>query len=100
MIGLTSSVAKSVQNELMTGREWQHALYVRDNWTVSPKLTVNLGLRWEYYPIMTRADGRGLERLDLQTLEVILGGRGGNPKNVGLEPGSITSRRASAASTV
>ena len=87
MMGLTSSVAKSVQNELMTGREWQHALYVRDNWTVSPKLTVNLGLRWEYYPIMTRADGRGLERLDLQTLEVILGGRGGNPKNVGLEPG-------------
>ena len=87
MLGLTSSVAKSVQNELMTGREWQHALYVRDNWTVSPKLTVNLGLRWEYYPIMTRADGRGLERLDLQTLEVILGGRGGNPKNVGLEPG-------------
>jgi hypothetical protein len=87
LMGLTSSVAKSVQNELMTGREWQHALYVRDNWTVSPKLTVNLGMRWEYYPIMTRAEGRGLERLDLQTLEVILGGRGGNPKNVGLEPG-------------
>ncbi len=87
MLGLTSSVAKSVQNELMTGREWQHALYVRDNWTISPKLTVNMGVRWEYYPIMTRADGRGLERLDLDTLEVILGGRGGNPKNVGLEPG-------------
>ena len=30
LLGLTSSVAKSVQNELMTGREWQHALYVRD----------------------------------------------------------------------
>ncbi len=87
MLGLTSSVAKSVQNELMTGREWQHALYVRDNWTISPKFTVNMGVRWEYYPIMTRADGRGLERLDLDTLEVILGGRGGNPKNVGLEPG-------------
>jgi hypothetical protein len=85
LMGLTSSVAKSVQNELMTGREWQHALYFRDRWTPTPKLTLDLGLRWEYYPIMTRADGRGLERLDLDTLEVLLGGRGGNPKDVGLE---------------
>ena len=87
LLGLTSSVAKSVQNELMTGREWQHALYVRDRWNVNAKLTLDLGLRWEYYPIMTRADGRGMERLDLDTLEMILGGRGNNPKDVGLKPG-------------
>ena len=86
-MGLTSSVGKSVQNELMTSREWQHALYFRDRWTPTAKLTLDLGLRWEYYPLMSRAEGRGLERLDLNTLEVILGGRGGNPKNVGLEAG-------------
>jgi Carboxypeptidase regulatory-like domain/TonB dependent receptor len=85
LMGLTSNVAKSVQNELMTGREWQHAFYVRDRWNVNPKLTLDLGLRWEYYPLMTRADGRGLERLDLNTLEMILGGRGNNPKDVGLK---------------
>ena len=85
LLGLTSSVGKSVQNELMTGREWQHAMYVRDRWNVNPKLTLDFGVRWEYYPIMTRADGRGLERLDLNTLEMILGGRGGNEKNVGLK---------------
>ena len=33
--------------------------------TEPPKLTLDLGLRWEYYPIMTRADGRGIDRLDL-----------------------------------
>ena len=42
----------------------------------------------EYYPLMTRADGRGLERLDLNTLEVIIGGRGDNPKSAGFEAGT------------
>ncbi len=86
MLGLVGNASKSIQNELMTGREWQHGLFFRDRWTVSPKLTLDMGLRWEYYPIMGRAD-RGLDRVDLQTLEVILGGLGGNPDNVGLEAG-------------
>jgi Carboxypeptidase regulatory-like domain len=87
MMGLTSNVGKSVQNELMTSREWQHAVYFRDRWTPNSKLTLDLGVRWEYYPLMTRAEGRGLELLDLNTLEVIIGGRGSNPKSVGLETG-------------
>jgi hypothetical protein len=86
LLGLPGTVSKSVQHELMTGREWQHGLFFRDRWTVSPKLTLDLGIRWEYYPIMSRAD-RGMERVDLETLEVILGGVGGNPDNVGLEAG-------------
>lgn len=34
-------------------RNWEYdvyAFYIGDNWRVSPKLTVNLGLRWEYTP--------------------------------------------------
>ncbi len=84
LLGTNTSVHKSVQYEEMTTREWQHGLFVRDRWSVNDKLTVDMGVRWEYYPIMHRAD-RGLERVDLQTLEVLLGDRGGNPKNVGLE---------------
>src|SRR5205807_9087546 len=33
---------------------------------------------------MHRADGRGLDRLDLTTLDVIIAGRGGNPQNNGM----------------
>jgi hypothetical protein len=87
LLGLPGTVSKSVQAELMTGREWQHNFFIRDRWTVGSKVTVDLGLRWEYYPIMHRAEGRGLERLDLQTLNVLLGGNGSVPKNVGLEAG-------------
>jgi carboxypeptidase family protein/TonB-dependent receptor-like protein len=87
LMGLTSSVAKSVQNEIMSAREWQHAMYFRDRWNVNPKLTLDLGLRWELYPIMQRGNGRGVERLDLTSLQMILGGIGGNDKNVDLKAG-------------
>ena len=93
LLGLVGQANKSVQNELMTSREWQHALYFRDRWTVSPKLTLDLGLRWELYPIMHRADGRGLDRLDLDNpnfssrLDVIVAGRGGNPETNGMSAG-------------
>ena len=33
---------------------------------------------------MTR-DDRGIEMLDLNTLDMVIGGLGGNPKNMGLE---------------
>ena len=53
LLGLVGTARKSYQYELFTGREWQHAMYVRDRWTVNQKLTLDLGVRWEYYPIMT-----------------------------------------------
>jgi carboxypeptidase family protein len=86
LLGLVGTANKSFQYRLFTVEEWQHAAYFRDRWNVSPKLTLDLGLRWEYYPVMGRADlGKGIERLDLDTLEVVLGGVGGNSRSVGLD---------------
>jgi hypothetical protein len=83
LLGLQSTQAKDVQDIQMTGREWQMAAYVRDRWQIGQKLTVSLGLRFEYYPLMTRKDS-GIERLDLSSYEVLLGGRGNTPEDVGI----------------
>ena len=83
LLGLVNTAGKSYQYELFTSNEWQHAMFIRDRWTVNAKLTVDLGLRWEYYPIMRRAD-RQIEMLELNSLDVLIGGVAGNPKNMGL----------------
>ena len=84
LLGLPNYYAEDTQTEEMTGRENQFAFYVRDRWTVSPKLTVSGGLRLEHYPLMTRV-GRGIEILDYNTYQVTLGGIGGQPKDVGID---------------
>jgi hypothetical protein len=84
LLGRPNFFSKDVQTEDMSGREWQTAYYLRDRWRVTPNLTLNLGLRLEHYPLMTRANS-GIERLDLSTYTLLLGGRGDVPKDVGLE---------------
>jgi hypothetical protein len=51
---------------------------------VSSNFTVSAGLRLENYPLMTRV-GRGIERLDLSTYEVLIGGVGSTPDDVGIQ---------------
>ena len=84
LLGLDTSTDKSLQYILMTGREWQFGWYARDRWQVTHNLTIDLGLRYEFYPLMTRSNGKGLERYDPATNLVYLGGRGGQPDNVGI----------------
>ena len=88
LLGETSRMRKAIQHVLATGNEWQFAGYVTDRWAVSPRLTVNLGLRYEYYPLMSRAGGKGIERYDPETNLMYLGGRGGVPKNAGIDVSS------------
>jgi len=83
LLGAPDDVQKSYQYILMTGREWQFGWYARDRWQVNQKLTLNIGLRYEYYPLMTRCCGKGLERYDPSTNLLYLGGRGNVPVDTG-----------------
>ncbi|MEK7407869.1 MAG: TonB-dependent receptor [Acidobacteriota bacterium] len=83
LLGLPSTMLKSLQYFTpMSPREWQLGWYVRDRWQATRNLTLTLGLRHEYYPLMTRA-WSGIERYDPETNKVHIGRFGGVPDNAG-----------------
>ena len=83
LLGLSAGYGKSIQFFDMVNREWQLAWYFRDRWQVTRRLTLNLGLRYEYFPLINRGD-RGIERWDPATNIVTLGGVGNVPFNNGI----------------
>ncbi len=84
LLGLPQDVKRSAQFEVMTAYNWQLAWYVRDRWQITPKLTLSLGLRYELFPLQTRAGRGGIEGYDPQTNLVSLGGAAGIPKGLGI----------------
>jgi len=84
LLGRASFFSKDVQNEDMSGREWQWGFFLADRWRVNQNLTLNLGARIEAYPLMTR-ETRGIERLDYTSYTALIGGLGDVPNDVGLE---------------
>jgi Carboxypeptidase regulatory-like domain/TonB dependent receptor len=84
LLGTPDVSGKSSQFIKMNSFENQYALYVRDRWRATPKLTLDLGLRWELYPNRTRSGGLGIESYDPTTNEALIGGRGGIPQDNGV----------------
>jgi hypothetical protein len=84
LLGTPTFSGKSSQNIKMDSLENIYALYIRDRWRATSKLTINLGLRWELYPNRTRSAGLGIESYDPTTNEVLVGGRGNIPRDNGV----------------
>ena len=84
LLGFQDGMGRSEQFIKATAREWQFGWFVGDRYRVTNKFTATLGLRYEYYPLMTRNGAFQFDRLDFTTLNVLLGGIGGNPSHLGV----------------
>jgi Carboxypeptidase regulatory-like domain len=84
LMGLTTDYGKNVQiPDYFDTHTHFFSLYGGDQWQVTNKLTANLGLRWEYYPMPTRGNGRGMERFDFANYAMMLCGVAGVPIDCG-----------------
>ena len=79
-----NSVGRDLAIIFPTRRNTIYNLYFQDKWQVTQKLTVDLGLRWEYWPATTPEYPGGLSNYipSNNTLEVA--GEGSIPLNLGV----------------
>jgi hypothetical protein len=57
--------------------------YIQDKWQVTPKLTMDIGLRHELYPPATPRQTGGFSNYDIDSNSLIVAGIGNNPRNLG-----------------
>ena len=58
VLGAANSANQNLVGYTSGFRQPQHGLYAMDDWKVTPKLTVNLGLRWEIIPPLYEVTNR------------------------------------------
>lgn len=94
-LGVTSGTDKSKQYIKNTAKDTQFGLYIGDRWKVTPKFTADVGVRYEYFPLIVRDGADKFELFDPSLAglpcpggtglcpETLLGGLGGNPIHLG-----------------
>ena len=84
LLGLPSSYTRRIQVVFPQEKQWRDGIYFQDNWKATKKLSLSLGLRWEYHsPMFTSLEG-GLTNLDLETGMILLANL--HSKYAGVDP--------------
>ena len=65
-------------------RNWEMAAYIQDDWRVKPWLTLNIGLRYDYYGPNSEVANR-ISNVDLAQKKIIVAGQNGVSSSAGVQ---------------
>ena len=85
LLDVPQQVGRDINTFFPAYRQWWFFAFAGDKWQVTPKLTVDLGLRWEFYPPATPKSAGGFSNYDPTTNSLVIAGIGSNPSNLGLQ---------------
>ena len=85
LLDLPSSAGRDLDTYFPAYRDTWFFAFGGDKWQVSPKLTLDLGLRWEFYPPGTPHFPGGFSNYDPYANQLVIAGVGGNPMNLGMQ---------------
>jgi hypothetical protein len=85
LFDLPSSTGRDLNTFFPAYRQWWFFAFATDKWQATPKLTLDLGVRWEFYPPATPRVANGFSNYDPVANNIVVTGTGGNPTNLGMQ---------------
>ncbi|GGG69439.1 TonB-dependent receptor [Edaphobacter dinghuensis] len=85
LLDVPSQTGRDLNTFFPAYRQWWFFAFASDKWQATSKLTLDLGVRWEFYPPATPKIAGGFSNYDPTTNNLVLAGLGGNPSNLGMQ---------------
>lgn len=85
LLGFPTLIAHDYTQNWPGERGSEVGLYFADDWRVTKRLTLNLGLRWDYFSPFSEVSNRWAN-FNVSTGKIDIAGRNGVDKYVGIEP--------------
>ena len=85
LLDVPQQVGRDLNTYSPAYRQWWFFAFAGDKWQLTPKLTTDLGVRWEFYPPATPKMAGGFSNYDPTTNSLVIAGISGNPSNLGLQ---------------
>ncbi|CAN5570745.1 hypothetical protein BH10ACI4_BH10ACI4_13650 [soil metagenome] len=85
LLDVPNQVGRDLNTFFPAYRQWWFFAFASDKWQATSKLTVDMGLRWEFYPPATPRIAGGFSNYDPAGNNLVISGVGGNPNNLGMK---------------
>ena len=84
LLGLPNQAGRDLATFFPNYRAWQFFGFAQDKWVVTPKLSADLGVRWEFYPPATPVAKGGFSNYNPTNNTLVVSGIGNNPNDLGI----------------
>jgi hypothetical protein len=84
LLDLPNQAGRDLATFFPNYRAWQFFTFAQDKWVVTPKLSADLGVRWEFYPPATPVAKGGFSNYDPTNNTLVVSGIGKNPDDLGI----------------